>query len=116
MHAMHFNIKLDRDITLEEAQERLMANPRIAITYKHSANRIFSFGRDHGYFGRILSQTVIPLDTMTIRGGNEIIGFCFTPQDGNPMLSTLAATLWYLYPEGFEDRMDVIRPYLFKEV
>ncbi len=32
------------------------------------------------------------------------------------MLSTLAATLWYLHPDGFEDRMDVIRPYLFNEV
>ena len=116
MHAMHFNITLDREITVEQAGDLLMANPRVAITYKHSANRIFSFGRDHGYFGRILSQTVIPLDTLTVRGGNEIVGFCFTPQDGNPMLSTLAATLWYLYPDGFDDRMDVIRPYLFKEV
>ena len=116
MHAMHFTITLDREITIEEARKRLSANTRVAITYKHSANRIFSFGRDHGYFGRILSQTVVPIDTMTIRGGNEIVGFCFTPQDGNPMLSTLAATLWYLHPDGFEDRMDVIRPYLFNEV
>jgi glyceraldehyde-3-phosphate dehydrogenase/erythrose-4-phosphate dehydrogenase len=116
MHAMHFNITLDHDITVDEASELLMANPRVAITHKHSANRIFSFGRDHGYFGRILSQTVIPLDTLTVRGGNEIVGFCFTPQDGNPMLSTLAATLWYLYPDGFDGRLDVIRPYLFKEV
>ena len=116
MHAMHFSITLDHDIDVEDARERMVANPRVAITYKHSANRVFSFGRDHGYFGRILSQTVIPLDTMTVRGGNEIIGFCFTPQDGNPMLSTLAATLWYLHPDGFDDRLDVIRPYLFKEV
>lgn len=116
MHAMHFNIKLDHEIELDEVHERLMSNPRVAITHKHSANRIFSFGRDHGYYGRILSQTVIPLDTLTVRDGNEIVGFCFTPQDGNPMLSTLAATLWYLYPEGFDDRLDVIRPYLFKEV
>ena len=116
MHAMHFNIKLDRDITVEEARDLMAANVRVAITYKHSANRVFSFGRDHGYFGRILSQTVIPLDTMIVREGNEIVGFCFTPQDGNPMLSTLAATLWYLYPDGFDDRLDVIRPYLFREV
>jgi glyceraldehyde-3-phosphate dehydrogenase/erythrose-4-phosphate dehydrogenase len=116
MHAMHFSITVDHDITVDEACERLTSNPRVAITHKHSANRIFSFGRDHGYFGRILSQTVIPLDTLTVRGGNEIVGFCFTPQDGNPMLSTLAATLWYLYPEGFEDRLGVIRRYLFKEV
>jgi len=28
----------------------------------------------------------------------------------------VAATLWYLYPEGFEERLDVLRPYLFREV
>lgn len=116
MHAMHFSITLDHEIDLSDAKEMLAANPRVATTHKHSANAVFSFGRDHGYFGRILNQTVIPLDTMMVRGGNEIVGFCFTPQDGNPMLSTLAATLWYLHPDGFDDRLDVIRPYMFKEV
>jgi hypothetical protein len=31
-------------------------------------------------------------------------------------LSSVAATLWYLHPEGFEKRIDAIRPYLFREV
>lgn len=116
MHALHFEITLDRDITLEEARGRLEENPRVAITYKRSAGQIFSFGRDHGYYGRILSQTVVPVETLTIRGGNRIVGFCFTPQDGNPMLSTVAATLWYLHPDGFDDRLDVLRPYIFPEI
>ena len=30
--------------------------------------------------------------------------------------SSVAATLWYLHPDGFEDRIDVLRPYLFREV
>ena len=116
MHAMHFSITLDHEMTVEEAHERLIANPRVAITHKHSANQIFSFGRDHGYYGRILSQTVIPLDTLTVRDGNQLVGFCFTPQDGNPMLSTVAASLWYLHPDGFDDRLEVLRPYVFNEV
>ncbi len=116
MHALHFEIALDREITVEEAQERLEANPRVAITYKRSANQIFSFGRDHGYYGRILSQTVVPVETLAVRGGNRIVGFCFTPQDGNPMLSTVAATLWYMYPGGFEERMEVLRRYIFPEI
>ena len=29
------------------------------LTEKRSANQIFSFGRDHGYYGRILSQAVV---------------------------------------------------------
>ena len=88
----------------------------MAITHKRSANRVFSFGRDHGYYGRILSQTVVPVETLTIRGGNELVGFCFTPQDGNPLLSTIAAMLWYLHGDGFDDRLGVLRRYLFQEV
>ncbi len=38
---------------------RLKANRRIALTERRSSNQIFSFGRDHGYYGRILSQAVI---------------------------------------------------------
>jgi glyceraldehyde-3-phosphate dehydrogenase (NAD(P)) len=51
-----------------------------------------------------------------VRNGNEVVGYCFTPQDGNPLLSTLAATLWYLHPTEVDDRIDVLRPYLFQEV
>lgn len=116
MHSIHFSLTLDREITLEEVKERLMANTRVAVTHKRSANSVFSFGRDHGYYGRILSQTVVSLDTLAIRNGNEIVGFCFTPQDGNPLLSTVAAMLWYLDGDSVDDRIDVLRPYLFREV
>jgi glyceraldehyde-3-phosphate dehydrogenase (NAD(P)) len=43
--------------------ERLRANRKVAVTERRSANQIFSFGRDHGYYGRILSQTVISSPT-----------------------------------------------------
>jgi glyceraldehyde-3-phosphate dehydrogenase (NAD(P)) len=116
MHALHFSLTLDHEVTVDEALDLLKANTRVALTHRTSANQIFSFGRDHGFFGRILSQTVVPVQTVTVRGGNEIVGFCFTPQDGNALLSSVAATLWYLHPAGFEDRIDVLRPYLFREV
>jgi glyceraldehyde-3-phosphate dehydrogenase (NAD(P)) len=116
MHAIWFSLTLDREIKVAEARERFESNTRVAVTYKRTANVIFSFGRDHGYFGRILSQTVIPVETLAVRNGNELIGFCYTPQDGNALLSSVAAMLWYLYPDGFEDRIDVIRPYLFQEI
>jgi glyceraldehyde-3-phosphate dehydrogenase (NAD(P)) len=116
MHALHFALTLDRDITLDEVRDRLAANKRVAITYKKSTNSVFSFGRDHGYFGRILSQTVVAVDTLAIRNGNTLVGFCFTPQDGNPLLSSLAATLWYLSPDEVDERINIMRPYLFAEV
>lgn len=116
MHSLHFSLTLDQEITVDEVKDRLMENTRIALTHKTSANQVFSFGRDHGYYGRLMSQAVIPLDTLAVRNGNEVIGFSFTPQDGNPLLSTVAALLWYLHPESREDRLDILRRYLFSEI
>ena len=67
MHSIWFDLELDRDITLEEVKKRLRDNPRVAMTDKRYANLIFSFGRDHGYYGRILSQTVVVMPTLTVR-------------------------------------------------
>ena len=116
MHSLHFAIRLNRDITREEVVERLKENKRVAVTNKTSTNQVFSFGREHGYYGRILSQTVVALPTLAIRGRNEVMGFCFTPQDGNSLLSSIAATLFYLDHETAERRIDCLRPYLFQEV
>ena len=101
---------------MDEIKDRLEDNTRVATTHKKSANQVFSFGRDHGYYGRIMSQAVVALETLAVRGGNEIVGFSFTPQDGNPLLSTIAAMLWYLDRDTLEDRMDILRPYLFEEI
>ena len=38
---------------------------------------VYSFGRDHGHFGRILNQTVMVEDTLHVRNNHEIYGFCF---------------------------------------
>jgi glyceraldehyde-3-phosphate dehydrogenase (NAD(P)) len=116
MHSLHFSLTLDRDMTLDEVRERLLANTRIAVTHKKSANQVFSFGRDHGYYGRIMSQAVVALETLAVRNGNEVVGFSFTPQDGNPLLSTVAALLWYLDPSRREERLDILRRYLFAEI
>ena len=116
MHSLHFALELDREIDLDEVRDRLAANTRIAVTHKKSANQVFSFGRDHGYYGRIMSQAVVALDTLAVRNGNEVVGFSFTPQDGNPLLSTVAAVLWYLEPEKLEERLDILRRYLYTEI
>ena len=64
-----------------------MENTRIAVTHKTSANQVFSFGRDHGYYGRIMSQAVIPLSTLAVRNGNResvLHGSCFYDGDCEP--------------------------------
>jgi glyceraldehyde-3-phosphate dehydrogenase/erythrose-4-phosphate dehydrogenase len=117
MHSIWFNLKVKRPVTLDEVIEKLQANKYVAMTEKTMASPIFSFGRDHGFFGRILNQTVVSTPTLTVRDGHEITGFCFTPQDGNSLLSSIAATAWLMYPETCEQRIhQFVNSYLFDEV
>ena len=116
MHSLQFDIKLKHKITMDQLMARFTENKRVALSIKTSANSVFSFGREHGHYGRILSQTVVSTPTLAIRNENEVVGFCFTPQDGNSLLSSVAATLWYLDPETVDERIDCLRPYLFQEV
>jgi glyceraldehyde-3-phosphate dehydrogenase (NAD(P)) len=116
MHTIHFNLRLRRGITKDELMRRLSSTRRVAMTHKKSSASVFSFGRDHGIFGRILNQTVIVTQSMAMRGDKEIVGTCFTPQDGNSLLSSLAATLWFLYPESYNEKLEPVRPYFFSEI
>ena len=116
MHVVYFNLFLKRAVSLEEVIQRLRSNPRVALTQKNLSSLVFSFGRDHGLFGRILNQTVVPIQTLTVREGREVIGFCFTPQDGNSLLSSIAAAEWFLYPEDYEQRLRCIEDHFFQEI
>jgi len=116
MHTIHFNLRLRRGIDKDELMRRFRSTRRVALTNKKSSASVFSFGRDHGLFGRILNQTVIVSQSLAINGDKEIIGTCFTPQDGNSLLSSLAATLWFLYPDSYEERLAPVRPYFFDEI
>lgn len=118
MHSIWFNIRVTEDTNIDEVIDRLRANPRVALTDKMDANLIFSFGRDHGYYGRILSQTVVSLPTIAVRNKREIYGFCFTPQDGNSLLSSIAGTLWRLDPdwEAVQQRLQPISRWLYREI
>jgi glyceraldehyde-3-phosphate dehydrogenase (NAD(P)) len=116
MHTIHFDLKMRRGVAMDEVMRRLKGNRRIALTNKKSAAAVFSFGRDHGIFGRILNQTVIASHTLTMKGDREVIGMCFTPQDGNSLVSSISATLWFLYPDSYEERLKVLKPYFFSEI
>ena len=98
--------------------DRFRNNPRVAITQKRQANVIFSFGRDHGYYGRILSQTVVVQPSVTVHREKDIYGFCFTPQDGNSLLSSVAAALWLIEPDwdSVSERLTPIQRWLYREI
>jgi len=118
MHSIWFNLVYDRDITRDEMVERLRKNLRVAVTDKRNCNEIFSFGRDHGYYGRILSQTVVVLPTLAVHRKRELFGFCYTPQDGNSLLSSVAAALWFIEPDeaSVTRRLEPIRRWVYSEI
>jgi glyceraldehyde-3-phosphate dehydrogenase (NAD(P)) len=116
MHCLWFNLRVKERITLNGVIQRLQENRRVALTEKKSANQVFSYGRDHGHFGRILSQTVVPLRSLHVSGDHEVVGFAFTPQDGNSLLSSVAVTSWFFDPKNYNQALDCLRPFMFQEL
>jgi len=116
MHTLWFDLELGHDTSLDDVKLQLRNNLRVAVTNKRYVNEIFSFGRDHGYYGRILSQTVVPISTVAVPHPRKIVGFCYTPQDGNSLVSSIAATLRYIDASKLDERLEVLRPYMFQEI
>ncbi|MBP6875013.1 MAG: hypothetical protein KBD56_02985 [Candidatus Eisenbacteria bacterium] len=116
MHAMWFSLRLREKITLPQVIARLRENQRVALTEKRTSNTIFSFGRDQGHFGRLLSQTVVSVPTLHVHGDHEVVGFTFTPQDGNSLLSSVAASAWFINPDDYVERLQPLRAYFFDEI
>ena len=116
MHVVWFNLELKEITDKEKVLELLKQDKRVALTEHHSTNTVFSFGRDQGQYGRILNQTVIVEDSINVRNGNEVTGFCFTPQDGNSILSSIAATVRFLNPHSYQDKINSLSNFFFDRV
>ena len=116
MHTIFFDIKVKRPTDRDKLLTLIRANDRMSVTYKSSANTVFSFGRDYGHYGRILNVTVVAWPTVAVRNDHEIVGYCFTPQDGNSLLSSVSAATRFVYPEDYEKRIQCLKPYFFDEV
>ena len=117
MHTIYFSLRLKESVTLQEVERRFREAKRVAVSYKEMASCVFSFGRDHGAYGRLLDHTVIPLSSLTVRdSGHEVVGFCYTPQDGNSLMSSLAATLWFLDSETYLSKLSIFDRFCFAEI
>ena len=116
MHILWFRLLLNDAIHMDDLKSKLYENPLVAMTTKDMTSSVFSFGRDHGHYGRILNQTVIVEQSLHIRNGTEVSGFCFTPQDGNSILSSIAATEWFLYPHSYEDKIQCLSNLVFNNI
>ena len=119
MHIIRFNVVAYGYISKENLINRFRENKFVALTHKEATNRVFSFGRDHGYYGRIFNQTVVSIPTLMVDnlpGKTKISGFCFTPQDGNSLLSSVAAALYGTYEEEYLSKMKLFDDFLFAEI
>ena len=116
MHTVWFNLKLKEPTTKQKVIDLLASNDRVSLTEHHSTNEVFSFGRDQGLYGRILNQTVIVEDSINVRNNHEVSGFCFTPQDGNSILSSIAATVRFLNPHSYQDKINSLGGFFFDRV
>ena len=67
MHVLWFALKTKEPINLNEVKDRLMANDLVAMTTKNMTSTVYSFGRDHGHFGRILNQTVVVEQSLHVK-------------------------------------------------
>jgi glyceraldehyde-3-phosphate dehydrogenase (NAD(P)) len=119
MHIIRFSVEIKNFATTEDIIEKFRNNKFTALTYKNLTNKVFSFGRDHGYYGRIFNHTVIAVNSLNTRShqGNTIVtGFCFTPQDGNSLLSSVAAAMYGLHGNEYKKYMNHLSELLFEEV
>jgi len=116
MHVIHFDLELQKSTTAAKIVQQAEANPLMAITHKKDAGTIFSFARDHSpLLGRILNQAIIPVDTLHV-DGKRVVGFAFTSQDGNSLLSSIVAAERFLYPDSYLDKIKCLDSLLFDEV
>tara|TARA_Y100000590_G_scaffold60971_1_gene65045 strand:+ start:101 stop:1171 length:1071 start_codon:yes stop_codon:yes gene_type:complete len=116
MHVLWFALKTKETINLNEVKDRLIANNLVAMTTKNMTSTVYSFGRDHGHFGRILNQTVVVEQSLHVKNDHEVYGFCFTPQDGNSILSSISAAEHFLYPHSYEDKIQCLSELFFEEI
>jgi len=116
MHTAHFHFRLKQPTTLDAVKKMLKDDRFIGLTDKTATNLVFSFAREHGFMGRILSQTVVVTPTLHVsENGKDLTGYAFTPQDGNALLSSIAMAVRKLHPEDWQKRMSVFDQYLLKE-
>ena len=115
MHTLWFSLNFKDVIQYEDILENLNNSEFLMATEKMSSNKVFSFGRDHGYHGRLLSHGIVAEQSLHVKG-NTLTGYCFTPQDGNALLSSVAGTVQHYYKDSWQEKMKTFNRYIFKNI
>lgn len=96
LHAVRFAFTFDQPVSEVQIRSRLEQDPWIATTEKFDSNRVFELGRRYGFQGRLYAHAIAVANNLLVRG-NQVFGWAFVPQEGNTLLSTVAA---YLHTTG----------------
>jgi glyceraldehyde-3-phosphate dehydrogenase (NAD(P)) len=115
MHTIWFQFDLDEELDREDAIARFEDDDYLALTDKMNADLVFNMGRQFGPFGRILNQGVVARESIHT-DGSTVSGFCFTPQDGNAILSNIAAVSRFVHPKEWRKRVSTFDDLLVEEV
>ena len=61
-------------------------------------------------------MVVVP--SLTVRHKREVVGYCFTPQDGNSLVSSVAGALWRMNPDWEEvgRLLQPLRRWIYQEI
>lgn len=120
MHVIRFQVKVrDTKVKLSDVLSNFREDRFISTTKHMTANKVFSFGRDHGFYGRIYNQAVVCEPSVQVINnptGSIITGFSFTPQDGNSLLSSIAAGLYGLHGDDYKGYLEHFHQFLKAEV
>ena len=119
MHIIRFVMQVKGSLSKEVVIGRFRENKFTSLTHKTLANKVFSFGRDHGYYGRIFNHTVVSIPALhagQLSGETLVAGYCFTPQDGNSLLSSVAATMHAIHGKKYTSYMSHFDDMLFGEI
>jgi glyceraldehyde-3-phosphate dehydrogenase/erythrose-4-phosphate dehydrogenase len=120
MHVVRFQIKTEeKNLDYKTVLDRFKQDQFVSVTKHMTANKVFSFGRDHGFYGRIYNQAVIcepSLQVINDSSGATISGFSFTPQDGNSLLSSITAALYGLHGNNYKKFLNHFHQFLKAEV
>ena len=94
----------------------LSANNQLLEILNCSSNKLKQLDVSQNNSLRGLDCSGNALKCLNVRNGNEISGYCFTPQDGNSLLSSISIAEWFMYPNSYEDKVQYLKPFFFDEV
>ncbi len=115
MHTVWFRFELEEDVDEATVLERIEEDPLVATTHKMDADLVFNMGREFGPFGRIVNQGVIAVDSLFV-DEDTVTGFCFTPQDGNALLSNMYAATRMAHPDDWQKRVAGLDELILDEI